>query len=166
MSYTNFHTAEGINSIRNRSFIDLMMVDGVGIAHELAILYLAASLGFIPPRCDNWKDVVNVQSPVRRLLEDTLSQLVTSGVLKCDGERNLYHPINLETARMIEVIPLNVPSSSTIEQLSEFAGKMLIWDCDLFFNTYEASFTGIDGRRMAFVTIPFWDVKYPVVRLA
>ncbi len=82
---------EDIDSIRGKTFIELMGHEPAD--HELTLLFLAASLGLIPPYTNNWKDVV--YGHVGCAVDTVLKGLVASGLVvaaKPNGYLRLRDP--------------------------------------------------------------------------
>jgi hypothetical protein len=157
---------EGIDELRNKSFLDLLRdKDGKAVAadQEHALMCLAACLGLIPPGCDNWKDVLYCRDPMTNMLGDILKRMGEAGLLKYDAENHVYLPVDLMTARFVQD---DRGDAAHVERSYELRDTKLFWPDDLHraINNDEIWYVeeGPEpGRRWRFTTQLYWSQVYP-----
>lgn len=165
MTNRNLLLKEGIDSLRNKSFMDLCTDNGTATAcdEEEVLLNLAACLGLIQPGCDNWKDVLYCRDPITNMLCDIRERMVAAGLLKYDAEKHWYLPIDLKTARIIEPSEKNGPEYA--QRCYELLDTKLLWEEDLHPAAGRGGLvymeTGEGGLRLVFTTTLYWGVSYP-----
>lgn len=160
---------EGIDELRNKSFLDLLRgKDGKAIAadSEHALMCLAACLGLIPPGCDNWKDVLYCRDPVTNMLYDMLKRMEQAGLLKRDSEKDWYLPIDLKTARFVDMHCQGALTGEATQRVYELMDKKLLWEDDLHQSVNDAGLYHIEdspepGKRWKFATVLYWSKEYP-----
>jgi hypothetical protein len=166
MTIRNLLCKEGIDDLRNKSFLDLCTEGGAtSVDGEDVMLYLAACLGFIKPGCDNWKDILYVRDPVTTMLCDIRSMLVSFGVLRYDQEKDVYFPVNLTEARVIDVSGYT-DNSLHDRRAYELLDKKLLWPEELQLPRDNPTWmeelpAGIGQVRVKFATRLYWDTEYP-----
>lgn len=165
---TGFLCREGIDALRNKSFLDLLRgPDGKAIAvdSEHAMMCLAACLGLIQPGCDNWKDVLYVRDPMTNMICDILKIMKDAGVLKYDGRRDQYLAIDLNTARYVTGDDSKGPEHAA--RSYELCDKKLFWPEDLYRAIDNDDIWYVEdnpelGSRRSFKTVLYWSMQYHV----
>jgi hypothetical protein len=156
-------TREGIDSLRNKSFMDLCTEDGaIAVESEHALMCLAACLGLIQPGCDNWKDVIYCRDPITNMLCDILKRMVEAGLLKYDGEKDGYLPIDLKKARMVEPSEKHGPEYA--QRGYDLRDQKLLWEEDLHQAKDGLVYIEsgpVPGMRSAFDVSLYWCGVYP-----